>query len=156
MYWDLSSPDYFAEFTRTGIDSCDGSSHFKRAFTAGVFFAIDNGKLTKYQAARRDRRTGEVIGEITALECHCLACIQMRSEGIDPRTYGSNENNMGRAAHNLNMLMQAQAIAVGRQRGIALVSCVGERASETLSTKDVYRSQWFVKVCRHVEQQGYD
>lgn len=101
----LSSPAYFAEWTRLGVESCDGSSHFKQAFTAGAFFSVDGARLIKHQAAR----DGE---EVTAPECHCSACSQLAAEGIDTRRYGSNENNMGRAAHNLNMLMQAQKGAV--------------------------------------------
>ena len=96
----LSSPVYFEAWCQLGIESCDGSSHFKQAFTAGTFFTQDGTKLTKHQAAR----TGE---DITAPLCDCSACTQLRAESIDTRQYGSNENNMGRAAHNLNMLMRA-------------------------------------------------
>jgi len=104
----LSSPPYMSIWTELGIESCDGSSHFKQAFTGGAFFTVEGGKLKKHQAARTDRVTKEVIEDIVAPECNCTACSKLRDEGIDTRTYGSNENNMGRAAHNMNMLMEAQ------------------------------------------------
>lgn len=98
----LSSPAYVAAWRALGVDSCDGSSHFKQAFTAGTFFVEAGGALGKYQAAR----PGELI---TAPPCDCRACELLRADGVDTRTYGSNETNMGRAAHNLNMLMRAHA-----------------------------------------------
>jgi hypothetical protein len=101
----LTSPNYMRMWNEIGVDSADGSSHFKQAFTAGAFFAQADDKLTKHQAAR----TGEAI---TAPECDCTACRMLREDGIDTRTYGSNETNMGRAAHNLNMLMRAQKCAL--------------------------------------------
>jgi hypothetical protein len=143
----LSSPDYFAAFDRMGIDSCDGSSHFKQAFTAGAFFRVEGSKLVKQKASR----PGEVV-EIP--ECNCLACSKLRAEGIDTRSYGSNENNMGRAAHNLNMLMQAQLAAIQPSAAITLVSCVGVKRSEASPAKDLYQSAWFLKARSHVERQG--
>jgi hypothetical protein len=98
----LSSPSYMTAWRALGVDSCDGSSHFKQAFTAGTFFIEAGGALGKYQAAR----PGELI---TAPPCDCRACELLRADGVDTRTYGSNETNMGRAAHNLNMLMRAHA-----------------------------------------------
>jgi hypothetical protein len=154
----LSSPDYFAAFNRIGIDSCDGSSHFKQAFTAGTFFVFESERLVKYQAARPTN--GELI---TAPSCNCLSCSKLREEGIDTRSYGSNENNMGRAAHNLNMLMQAQRHAVNQPKVsrkskccFALVSCVGEKLSESAPAKDLYRSAWFLKARNYVESEGYE
>lgn len=104
----LSSPPYLRAWTELGVQSCDGSSHFKQAFTGGAFFTVEDGKLKKHQAARTDRTTGEVIEEIVAPLCNCKSCSRLREDGIDTRTYGSNENNMGRAAHNMNKLMEAQ------------------------------------------------
>jgi len=144
----LSSPTYFAAFNQMGIDSCDGSSHFKQAFTAGTFFAYEDGKLIKHQAARPTN--GE---EITAPSCECLACSKLRKEGIDTRSYGSNENNMGRAAHNLNMLMRAHRGAIA---SLTLVSCVGQKHHEPCLAKDLYQSDWFLKARDYVEMQGYD
>lgn len=151
----LSSPDYFAAFESMGIDSCDGSSHFKQAFTAGAFFQVENGKLKKYQAGRQGEK-------ILAPLCNCKACSKLRAQGIDTRQYGSNENNMGRAAHNLNMLMQAQAIAVanhqvsvtvqGSENVVHLVSCVGLKRHQVSKAKDLYQSIWFKKARKHVEQ----
>jgi len=101
----LSSPEYAAKWETLGVDSFDGASHFKQAFTAGAFFTQTEHKLTKHRAAR----PGE---DIIAPECFCTACDLLRRENIDTRQYGSNENNMGRAAHNMNMLIRAQKIAM--------------------------------------------
>ena len=101
----LSSPPFAALWHHLGVDSYDGSSHFKQAFAGGAFFVADGPRMTKHSAVR----PGEAP---TAPECDCLACTKLRGEGIDTRTFGSNEHNMGRAAHNLNHLMRAQAAAV--------------------------------------------
>jgi len=98
----LSAPSYVAQWRLLGVDSCDGSSHFKQAFTAGKFYVEQDGQLGAFQAAR----PGELI---TAPLCVCRACALLRDDGVDTRMYGSNETNMGRAAHNLNMLMRAHA-----------------------------------------------
>jgi hypothetical protein len=141
----LSSPDYTKMWNNLGIDSFDGSSHFKQAFTGGAFFTIEGGKLKKWQAAR----PGE---KITAPECSCLACEKMREENIDTRSYGSNETNMGRAAHNQNMLMYAQKIALNGTT--VLVSCVGKKASNKTPAKELYQSDWFKKARKYAEQNG--
>lgn len=104
----LSSPPYMKMWNELDVDSCDGSSHFKQAFTGGAFFTVENGKLVKHKAAKTCRTSRELLEEVVAPLCNCTACSRLRSEGIDTRTYGSNENNMGRAAHNMNMLMMAQ------------------------------------------------
>ena len=141
----LSSPDYAAAWTEYGIDSFDGSSHFKQAFTAGAFYTIENGRLKKWQAAR----PGE---EVTAPQCLCTACVALRNDGVDTRTYGSNEHNMGRAAHNMNMLMKAQKIAINGDT--VLVSCVGKKASKPCKAKDLYKSEWFKKARTWAEENG--
>ena len=96
----LSSPHYYAMWKSLKVDSCDGSSHFKQAFTGGAFFTRQGHKLKKHQAARE----GETI---SAPSCECKACSLLRDDGVDTRRYGSNETNMGRAAHNLNQLIAA-------------------------------------------------
>lgn len=98
----LSSPKYAAKWQELGIQSFDGSSHFKQAFTGGKYYVFNGEKLTSFQSGRRDNDW-----ETDAPECDCLACSRLREQGIDTRTYGSNENNMGRAAHNMNHLMRA-------------------------------------------------
>jgi tRNA-guanine family transglycosylase len=100
----LSSPSYFAAWRQLGVESCDGSSHFKQAFTGGAFFVRSGATLAKWAAAR----PGEPV---TAPACNCRACSVLRDAGVDTRQYGSNETNMGRAAHNLNQLIAAQALA---------------------------------------------
>lgn len=103
----LSAPNFLRMWIDLGVDSFDGASHFKQAFTGGAFFTQEDDRLIKHKAARSCRETYLPIEEITAPECDCTACSVLRSENIDTRTYGSNEHNMGRAAHNLNMLMRA-------------------------------------------------
>lgn len=149
----LSSPEYAGEWFRIGVNSFDGSSHFKQAFTAGAFFTEVNGKLVKFQAAHTDDDRN-VTEEITAPLCDCKACATLRGDGIDTRTYGSNENNMGRAAHNQNMLMRAHRWHM--RRTYVLVSCVGEKQSEPCKAADLYQSQWFIKARAYAEQTGND
>lgn len=102
----LSSPDYWKFFNDIGVDSCDGSSHFKQAFTGGIFYEVDGIKLVKRQAVRVDKVTRVPLGFPDFDICYCSSCQQLRNERVDTRFYGTNENNMGRAAHNLNMLMR--------------------------------------------------
>lgn len=172
----LSSPDYWAAFDHLGINSCDGSSHFKQAFTGGAFFSLEDGKLKKNQAVRVDRETREPLGSPTFAQCSCLACSKLRGQGVDTRYYGSNENNMGRAAHNLNMLMKAHEAAVTRndavgllrpielklkvlgqkidkadQPRVALVSCVGKKKAVISPAFELYKSDWFLKADRYTQ-----
>jgi hypothetical protein len=152
----VSSPAYAASWSKIGVNSFDGSSHFKEAFTAGTFFTVEGSKLVKYKATRIDRSSRELLTSIMAPECNCLACSRMREMGIDTRTYGSNENNMGRAAHNLNMLMRAQANAISATKSITLVSCVGKKRFEASLAKDLYQSPWFFKARKYVEKKNLD
>ena len=144
----LSSPNYFEKWQAIGVDSCDGSSHFKQAFTGGAFFALDwSGKLVKHHAARRDNE-----GAIPDVFCDCGVCQTMRGQNIDTRSYGSNENNMGRAVHNMNMLMLAQkAKTVGV---LYLVSCVSKKAAHKTEARKLYTSSWFQKARAVAENYG--
>lgn len=112
----LSSPEYARQWNLIGVQSFDGSSHFKQAFTGGAFYTCEGATLVKHQAARPGN--ADCLG-IVAPECHCRACEILRGDGIDTRSYGSNENNMGRAAHNLNMLMLAQREAMRQPTPVA-------------------------------------
>ena len=149
----LTSPNYMEEWGRIGVDSADGSSHFKQAFTGGTFFVQEGTRLVKHQAARTDRKTGEVIGDVPDVRCDCTACARLRDEeGIDTRTYGSNEHNMGRAAHNLNMLMRAHA-CIGA-RTVALVACAAGKGPSPAPARDLYRSALFSKARTYAERMG--
>jgi tRNA-guanine family transglycosylase len=88
----VSAPSFAAVWAAYGVDSFDGASHFKQAFTAGKFFVADGAQLRGFQAAR----PGEAI---TAPRCDCRACALLGGDDVDTRRYGSNETNMGRAAH---------------------------------------------------------
>lgn len=101
----VSAPSFAAVWAAYGVDSFDGASHFKQAFVAGRFFVADGTELRNYHAARR----GEPI---TAPRCDCRACMLLAAEDVDTRRYGSNESNMGRAAHNLNHLMRVLALVL--------------------------------------------
>lgn len=140
----LSSPSFVREWRRLGVESCDGSSHFKQAFTGGAFFTVDPDKLTKHQAVR----PGESADHLPM--CDCRACSKLREDGVDTRSYGSNEHNMGRAAHNQNMLMRAQKAAM-RMR-IGLVACCGQKLDGKHQAGDLYRSPLFVKSREWVER----
>lgn len=87
-----------------------------------------------------------------APECHCRACTLLREDGVDTRTYGSNETNMGRAAHNMNMLMRAQKAAI--QRRIVLVACCGKKLPYAAPARDLYQSELFRKSRLYAEQNG--
>jgi hypothetical protein len=145
----LSSPEYAKRWNQIGVDTFDGSSHFKQAFTAGAFYTQDGMKLTKHQAARPGN--ADCLG-IVAPECRCRACALLREDGVDTRTYGSNETNMGRAAHNLNMLMRAQKEAT--RKHIVLVACCGKKAAKRTTACDLYQSELFKKSRRYAEQHG--
>ncbi len=146
----LSSPTYARAWRDIGIQSFDGSSHFKQAFTGGAFYAHDgNGGLTKFQAARPGNADD---GGIVAPRCDCLACSTLRIEGVDTRSFGSNEHNMGRAAHNLNMLMQAQEVA--SLLHVVLVACCGQKLTHPAPAKDLYQSDLFRKSRQWAEQNG--
>jgi len=96
----ISAPSFVCEWRRLGVDSFDGASHFKQAFLSGTFYVERDGDLDRFRAAR----PGEPV---TAPECGCLACRILAEAGVDTRRYGSNESNMGRAAHNLNQYIRA-------------------------------------------------
>jgi len=148
----LSAPDYARAWYQLDVDSFDGASHFKQAFTAGTFYTECRGQLIKHKAARTDRETGELLEEITAPFCDCTACSTLREEGVDIRQYGSNEHNMGRAAHNQNMLMRAHRWYM--RPWWVLVSCVGEKLSEPAPALELYQSAWFKKARIYAEQMG--
>ena len=59
---------------------------------------------------------------------------------------------MGRAAHNLNMLMRAQNAAI--QRRIVLVACCGKKLPYAAPARDLYQSELFRKSRLYAEQNG--
>lgn len=148
----LSAPSYIEAWDQIGVDSCDGASHFKKAFTAGVFYVLENGRLKSKKAARVSSETKEPVEELPDVSCNCKACRILRSEDVDTRTYGTNEHNMGRAAHNLNMLMQAHRAQ--RSDTVYLVACVGEKKRQATRAKALYQSQWFRFARQYVELKG--
>ena len=107
----VSAPSFASKWQEFGVNSFDGASPFLKAFM-GDYYVANGSKMKRHSATKVCRETRELLGEITAPLCDCKACITLRNEGIDTRTFGSNENNMGRAAHNLNQLMAAQKAAM--------------------------------------------
>ncbi len=59
---------------------------------------------------------------------------------------------MGRAAHNMNILMQAQAEPMSEH--IVLVACCGKKLDRPAPAKDLYCSDLFIKSRRYAEQHG--
>lgn len=141
----LSAPAFAVAWAELGVDSFDGASHFKQAFTAGKFYQAGGAELRHYPAARDGQ-------EPTAPLCDCRACALLRADGVDTRRYGSNETNMGRAAHNLNHLMRALRCAM--RRPVTLVSCVKGKHGQPLPARDLYASDWFRKARAYAEQRG--
>lgn len=149
----LSAPDYVEAWDRIGVDSCDGASHFKQAFKGGAFYIQKDGNLIKEKAARVDRSTKEPVEEVIDYTCQCRACRKLRKQDVDTRTYGSNENNMGRAAHNLNMLMRAHRVR-RVERTVHLVACVGEKQPVGAEAQNLYQSTWFRYARNYVGMHG--
>jgi hypothetical protein len=145
----LSSPDYVKHWKEYRIHSYDGSSHFKQAFIAGAFFMAKENILIKYSASK------PCDEEATAPLCYCAACSKLREESIDTRYYGSNEHNMGRAAHNMNMLMRAQKASLFLKESYFLISCTKNKRREASFAKDLYISQWFTKCKAYVTEIGH-
>lgn len=85
------------------VKSYDTATMYKQAFTAGTYYFVnedDPKNILKFKAVREQNAENDLP------ECDCLACVSMREQNRDTRTYGSNENNMGRACHNVNMYLR--------------------------------------------------
>lgn len=100
----ISALSWVRHWLALGVDSYDGSSMFFEAFTASKFYVFDP---THPDLIRKIVIKG--IDPSTVPECECLACLSMRAQNIDTRQMGSNENNMGRAVHNVNIYQRALA-----------------------------------------------
>jgi hypothetical protein len=100
----VSAPSWYPTFTYYSVDSFDGSSMFFGALQAAQYYWHDPstpGRLLKY-----DSRTSS---DEEIPECSCPACAVLRIQDppIDTRKMGTNENNMGRAVHNINQYLSA-------------------------------------------------
>ena len=98
----ISSIRWVREYVKYDIDSFDGSSMFFSAFTGATYYALDNkndGYIKKYSV--KDLTKDQIP------ICICPACEVIRSIGLDTREMGSNERNMGRAVHNINIYLKA-------------------------------------------------
>ena len=142
----LSSPDYMRTWNEIGIQSADGSSHFKKAFTAGIFFSRNGASLIAHKAGRGTK------DEQLPPPCLCAACKTIADDGNDTRLFGNSERNIGRAAHNLNMLMRAQKVAM--QRTLVLVACCGPKLKGRHPAGNIYQSDLFLKSRAWAEREG--
>lgn len=85
------------------IKSYDTATMYKQAFLTGTYLFINEEEpknMLKFKATREQNISNDLP------ECDCMACVSMREQNMDTRTYGSNENNMGRACHNINMYLR--------------------------------------------------
>lgn len=99
----ISALSWLPVYEEYGVNSYDGSSMFFSAFTGASYYWLDPNHIsgiTKYSV--KDLNAEDIP------ICHCPACVTMRKQGDDTRTMGSNERNMGRAVHNINVYLQAK------------------------------------------------
>ncbi len=96
----VSSLSWIPEFTAYGVDSYDGSTMITSALIGGSFYKHEGlGELKVYRIERY---------EISLIpECFCNICSILLEQGVDTRTYGTNESNLGRAVHNVNQYLDA-------------------------------------------------
>jgi hypothetical protein len=140
----LSALHFVAAWRSLGVDSCDSASPIRQALN-GAFWEHAHGDLVEHSAV------GE--GEApTAPICDCPACAGLRLEGIDTRTFGSNEHNIGRGAHNLGQYLAA--LSHTARPALVLVSCVKGKHRLPLPAADLYESDWFRKARAYAEHQG--
>ncbi|MEQ9668221.1 hypothetical protein [Coleofasciculus sp. G2-EDA-02] len=100
----LCSPTYAKAWSNLGVDSFDGSSYLLEAFK-GRFYKANGGQITKHIAALPGCK-------ITIPLCYCHPCTQLRMSGIETRSSGSRNQNLSRAAHNLEQLLLAQTSVI--------------------------------------------
>ncbi len=92
----LSSFSFAKEWIALNVSSFDGASHYLKAMTAGYFYKENGGH---HIAAKPGER-------IEIPRCNCRACRVAEENGGDTRSYGNSINNIGRAAHNLNIAIR--------------------------------------------------
>lgn len=90
----ISSPSYVKTWKKIGVTSFDGSSYFLKALTKGIW--VDR------QMNTHKINTGSLLG---MKKCECKSCRKVFELGGDTRRSGNSINNIGRAIHNLNMLL---------------------------------------------------
>lgn len=88
----ISAPYYVEKWKELKINSFDGSSYFMKALTKGLYVCED---MTELKA-----------GSLNLPSCNCKSCQFVKDLGEDTRLFGNSTRNIGRAIHNLNMLMR--------------------------------------------------
>lgn len=99
----VSALTWLPVYVRLGMDSYDGSSMFFEAFTGAKYYWSEPDAPTVL-------RKFSVRGGLgsAAPRCDCRACSELRADGVDTRMMGSNEHNMGRAAHNVGVYLRVR------------------------------------------------
>jgi hypothetical protein len=139
----LSSEDYCRNFVELGVNSFDGASHYKRGIASGYFYQ-GNG-VDYWKAAKQSDL-------IDFPECDCRSCLQLRHFGIDTRSFGNGNRNIGRATHNLNVLIKRHRWHTKKK--VVFVSCVGQKKDGVHPARDLYQSTWFQKAKQYAENVG--
>jgi hypothetical protein len=118
----ISAPSYWDTWQALGVDSFDGTGPFRAAFF-GCYIGPDGREYGVEKDGRANTKKQPPVSDAPA--CDCLACRTLESYGYTPRTFGSNEHNMGRAVHNVNMYLRrfrqwqaGQAGSVTYQKGL--------------------------------------
>ena len=95
----VTAPYFIEQWHTIPISSFDGSSYFYKALTAGHFLVVSG-----YDFDRLD------IKKDVLPSCDCRACTTVTDLGYDTQKYGNSVNNLGRAAHNLNMYIKLNGL----------------------------------------------
>lgn len=99
----ISAPSYWDVWHQLGVDSFDGTGPFRPAFF-GCYLGPDGKEYSVEKDGRKNSKKQPPATE--APPCDCLACETLAQHEISVRTFGSNEHNMGRAVHNVNMYLR--------------------------------------------------
>jgi hypothetical protein len=100
----ISALSWYDEFRVMDIDSYDGSTMFLQAFRGAQYYWYSEEAPYYLEKITLKGRRKESVPQ-----CSCLVCSTLKKQGIDTREMGSNENNLGRAVHNINMYLKAKA-----------------------------------------------
>jgi tRNA-guanine family transglycosylase len=101
----ISAASFWDAWEALDVDSFDGTGPFRPAFF-GCYIGSDG---TEYSVEKDGRKNSKKQPSVkNAPPCDCLACTTLKEHGISVRTFGSNEHNMGRAVHNVNMYLRTR------------------------------------------------
>lgn len=145
----LSSATYLKAWQEAGIEAADGAA-FHRDAMRGSFWTILEGshRIVKKNIPvyQRDKKPSKVWNDeprASAPKCDCSICVRLRRCGIDTRQFGTTKGTVGRAVHNLNLLLRAHDHILTPT--LVLVSCCGKKLQGTYKAQDIYTSPLFKK-----------